>query len=625
MPAVLKMLEIDGSAPGIVGPAHSIQPSKEQIQTAVALSGGKDVDIEPKKPVYESDNHLTDLKSFAESMSAATERCLKTRKTFNKVAAVVSYWEKPKDLPHMKQNAQKLVDLFRDQYEFDVMDYEIPRKTKDRHFVFNISPHLETVSDDPNSLFIFYYGGHASVPNGTLAEKRLWMPENRIGQHDPKIEWSSVSRTLFNGVQCQVLFILDCCHAGAMVDEKIDWTACEMLAACPPEHKASATQISSFTMALYKELKDQLYDVIELHSVLCSTQKREEHSLKSDPWYRHFTTKPRYTPSAMIRRSELPSIQEINGSQEAYNGSEKLLARLKRTSNAKVLIAVTFKGTASGIIDMLSGDEMRKEFESWFRHTPIHVLDLVFTAVQQVVLESLFESNSCITTWSIPIWLWDCLAYNPRYRYLGVIRSSNFATGNSQRLQLQGPNRVGHIIDSSQVLEGGWTLVRALPNKKPVQPDDSSSTSSINASRYIIPRSSQWSTLKPARGKSSGGLFSSFLRGKQDINVPSPSQPKQNQPASLSPPAMSQTPTTTPLMIPQSFQFIPSGGRYQLKVEDVVRNPSDKKYARRIDETRSSRGWRNTPLASLDRPQPSRPIDPTKSLEPSVHVVRYLT
>lgn len=594
-PAVLKMLENDGSAPGIAGPAHSTQTPKEQMQTAIALSGGKDVDTESKKPVYESDNHLTDLKSFAASMSAAAESCLKTRKKFDKVAVVVSYWENPKDLPHMKQNAQNLVELFRDQYEFDVMDYEIPRKTKDRQFVVRIAEHLEKVSEEPNSLFIFYYGGHASVPDGTLGEKRLWMPENRIGQHDPKIEWSSASRSLFNDVQCQVIFILDCCHAGAMIDEKINWTACEMIAACPPEHKASATQISSFTRALYNELKDQLYDVIELHSVLCSTQKREEHSLKSDPWYRHFTTKSHYAPSAMIRRSEPPSTHESNGSQEAYNGSDKLLARLKRTSNAKVLIAVTFKGTASGIIHQLSGHEMRKEFESWFRHTPIHVLDLVFTAVQQVVLESLFESNSCITTWSIPVWLWDCLVYNRCYKYLGVIRSSNFVTSATQRLQFQCSNGERQVIDSSQVPEGGWTLVRALPDEKPVQPDDSSSTSSIKASRYLYPPPNR-PTPQPAKGKSSGGPFSSFLRGKQNSNVPPPSQPKQNQLASLPPPAMSQTPTT-PLMIPQSFQFVRPGGHFQLKVQDVVRNPSDKKYARRIDGTRSSRGWKNAPIA----------------------------
>ncbi|KAJ6000744.1 hypothetical protein N7481_001153 [Penicillium waksmanii] len=53
------MLENDGSAPGIAGPVHSTRPSKEQIQTELALSGGKDVDTEPK-PVYELDNHLTE-------------------------------------------------------------------------------------------------------------------------------------------------------------------------------------------------------------------------------------------------------------------------------------------------------------------------------------------------------------------------------------------------------------------------------------------------------------------------------------------------------------------------------------------------------------------------------------
>jgi hypothetical protein len=149
------------------------------------------------------------------------------------------------------------------------------------------------------------------------------------------------------------------------------------------------------------------------------------------------------------------------------------MERLQRTSNAKILIAVTFKETASGFIRQLSADDIKKDFERWFRGSPASVLDLIFTAIRQVTLESLFDSNSCTATWPMPVWLWDCLPPNPCYKYLGVICSSNYVTLKPPQSFSADSKAAVRAVDSSKAPGSPWALIPAFSDVRAAQTVDS--------------------------------------------------------------------------------------------------------------------------------------------------------
>jgi hypothetical protein len=355
---------------------------------------------------------------------------------------------------------------------------------------------------------------------------------------------------------------------------------------------------------VYNELKERTYETIELHSILCSSDKKDEHALEPDPWYRHFTTN-KYYPSAVIRKlTENHTVNDSDVLPSSFPEPSTIMERLQRTSNAKVLIAVTFKGTASGFIRQLSADDIKNDFERWFRGSPASVLDLIFTAVRQVTLESLFDSNSCTATWSMPVWLWDCLQPNPCYKYLGVIRSSNYVT-------LKPPQSFSAdskaAVDSSKVPGSRWALIPAFSDVRPAQTVDSGDGSTIKSlSAMKAPeepsvtkpprRESPKDSLPPLakeRSNSRGRRLSGFVPKREKTNSGTPT----SQPSPLRPSPAS----STPLMIPQQPQldnvnmdeinlWLNANRGRPPRVEDMVHAISDKKYARRIDNSRPPRG-----------------------------------
>ena len=92
------------------------------------------------------------------------------------MVAVITYWETATGLKHLRESADNLGSLFKDSFKFDVLVYMIPETVSDQNFVKIIGDELDKVAEDPDSLFILYYGGHASM--GEFDNLRWWKKEH---------------------------------------------------------------------------------------------------------------------------------------------------------------------------------------------------------------------------------------------------------------------------------------------------------------------------------------------------------------------------------------------------------------------------------------------------------------
>lgn len=368
------------------------------------------------------------------------------------MVAVITYWETATGLEHLRKNADKLGRLFGDKFKFDVLVYRIPENVSDRKFVSIISDKLDKVAEDPDSLFILYYGGHATMED--FDNLRLWKKE----QHhlSANIEWSSAQRTLFkNEAIRSKLFLFDCCHAGAMIDPSLKWqTSCELLGSCAADVEASALDFSSFTRAFLEEISHNTYTIWELHSALCSTENRRKYNLKKFPFYQDFIGH-----HSDIALTVLEAVGCADESQDRPQRPSDKLAHLDTLTEAVICVAITFSCSAE--VFMKEIETIRKDWTRWFKFPSTEADDISVTAFKGPQLLAAFESNSCITIWSFPIWLWDVMAPLSGFQHIGIIQPQNFALAGS------GIQTDLAVLDcSSSVIVGEASLSR-----RPTKPD----------------------------------------------------------------------------------------------------------------------------------------------------------
>ncbi|KAN0077864.1 hypothetical protein V8E54_006168 [Elaphomyces granulatus] len=150
-------------------------------------------------------------------------------------------------------------------------------------------------------------------------------------------------------------------------------------------------------------LSNNTYDIWELHSALCNTDKRTKYSFRKFRHYQDFMGHPSQSASTLIKKVRPP-----NESEDRPRTPSDMLTRLTTISDAIICIAVTFKCTAESFMEELNG--IKKDWKRWFKFAPTEFDDTIVKACRGTDLIAVFNSNSCITIWSFPIWLWDAMA-----------------------------------------------------------------------------------------------------------------------------------------------------------------------------------------------------------------------
>ncbi|QLI66560.1 uncharacterized protein G6M90_00g051800 [Metarhizium brunneum] len=246
-----------------------------------------DVPVDDSHGIPVSEHYWQTVSDLAPDITGAAKTILSNKRLYFKtVVAVIAYWETASGLDRLRAQADKLGRLFEDDFKFEVLVYKIPDNVEDWEFISIIGGELRKVSKDRDGLFILYYGGHVTISDTTT--RRLWKKENR--PRSPQINWSMNMQAIFNASSiCSKFFIFDSCHAGGMIDPTLAWeTSCELLGACAADVQTSALHVSSFTSALLQEMSNNTFNVWELHSVLCSSDKQSEYNLARFPHYQDF-------------------------------------------------------------------------------------------------------------------------------------------------------------------------------------------------------------------------------------------------------------------------------------------------------------------------------------------------
>ena len=226
-----------------------------------------------------------------------------------------------------------------------------------------------------------------------------------------------------------------------MIDPNLGWdTSCELLGACGADVKASALKASSFTTALFEEVSNRTYNIWELHAALCSRENRTKYNLVTYPYYQNFMGHQDQSAPTLIKKVGSPA-----ESQDCPRTPPEILHRMTTCSDAVICIAVTFKCTGKAFMEQL--DEVKKDWKRWFTSAPTECDDIIVKACRGTELVAVFESNSCITIWSFPIWLWDAMAPLSGYQHIGIIRPQNLAlAASSTKSDLAAPDYSSNII-----------------------------------------------------------------------------------------------------------------------------------------------------------------------------------
>lgn len=396
--------------------AHSTPSSQVDVpddnETVDSVGISKDAYEEKEADVY-----WKTVSAFASDITTAAKNALLTRRRgFTRVVAVIAYWMTARNLAHLRTEADNLGRLFEDEFNFEVLIYKIPDSVKTFEFISTIANELNKVIEDRDSLFILYYGGHASIDNSN--DVRLWQKDNIAGS--PQITWSAAIQALFEtNAFCFKLFIFDCCHAGGMIDSTVRWeTSCELLGACDADVKASALKISSFTKAVLQEISNTAYNVWELHTALCSTAKKRHYSLEKYPHYRNFVSRQSGAGSALLEK-----VRSFGEYEDRPQEPSDMLTRMRNMSDAVMCVAVTFNCDAKSFMEEI--EEIKNHWRRWFRSAPSESEMIIVRACQGPKLLAAFDSNSCITIWSFPIWHWDAMAPSSGYQRIGIMRPQN--------------------------------------------------------------------------------------------------------------------------------------------------------------------------------------------------------
>ncbi|KAH0537356.1 hypothetical protein FGG08_005835 [Glutinoglossum americanum] len=129
---------------------------------------------------------------------------------YKNVNALFLTW-KEDDLKCLEKEVIKLQCLFREKFNYTTRNYQIPSQKSGTSLQLELARFVND-NDSPENLIIVYYGGHGVVDEGPWGLE-LAAKSRGDGNGDPRVYFNDMLATL-RLIDCDVLIILDCCHAG---------------------------------------------------------------------------------------------------------------------------------------------------------------------------------------------------------------------------------------------------------------------------------------------------------------------------------------------------------------------------------------------------------------------------
>ncbi|KAM7221338.1 hypothetical protein V8F06_003306 [Rhypophila decipiens] len=300
---------------GTSGALESI-PAVGSAQNGTNLLDGLD-DKEPQLSVegtvldQVTNTHLKDLDDFSNRLNEVAKHVLKKKQVYDRVVSFVTYWSPNLDDYHL--DAKKHVITGEGRFKLDF------RKT-----LWDAATTANPTRSGETNLFIFYCSGHASTTDGWNG-KQTFTSNFHANPDRDGISWDSHGKGLATEIECDVLFLFDCCFAGAMTNPQ--WAfqqRCEVLASSSPSVATVSTKNHSFTKALVADLRTSVKSGIP-HDI-------------QDPI--HYLYSRPVQPSILLHPLKDGSLSPFQQTKLEIPPSVRALETI---SNARVLFKVTFE------------------------------------------------------------------------------------------------------------------------------------------------------------------------------------------------------------------------------------------------------------------------------------------
>ncbi|KAM3070294.1 hypothetical protein ACMFMG_010131 [Clarireedia jacksonii] len=402
-----------------------------------------------------SDPHLDTYRTFARDLDKAAEKIVRQKPRYERVVARLAWWEESiSDRKHLATDAENLLAVFRNQYNFDSEHLKLEEDTAEEQLQDEFSElrkSFRQTSKTKRGLFILYYGGHAYY-KGNDRQKPYLRPTGGDGT-SVEVNWGPVQWNLTT-MDCDILFIFDCCYALGMVVRDWKWGGTvEILGAAAEGKKAGGEAGCSFTQAMTELLADEAKmhggaTTWRLATVMINpTWWKNDKKLLVEPKFTKVKRSPQDVstiPSRFDSFILLVPLEKI-GDDASSGLSTSTLAEPIPITSTRVLFKISFTSAPD-----------LEEWIRWLENRPTGIHGIRIAAHKNSDLDklrikchSLFESGSNLAIMSMPMWLWYAMPQNEAYQKIGTIYSDDLMPRSVSHSQIVASSEdVSRIIES---------------------------------------------------------------------------------------------------------------------------------------------------------------------------------
>lgn len=393
----------DGSqAPGL--------PQRQRIAQAARPVNGE---IIPRKP------KLASRDQFTQELVKITPNCLRQRRIlYDRVKVLLVYWSHGQ-YREMQDNAEAIGNMLHNSYHFEIEKVPLSNDIPAINLNLKMYAAMEDLSkaSKQNLLIIFYCGHGVSDTDGRL----LWKPEEETSV---ELRWDTSQDNLLDA-DCDILFLIDCCQASAMIKYGMKWKRrCELLGATSATEQALANEDFSFTTALIQFLQsaDCLMEGVSIDDLGWDLKNPEnlttKYGLLKEPGYVYHSGRNKHLSSIFLN----PLTQTPQKSTQAI---QRTVEQLNARANKVILMAL-----------MLTDSAIPSNITEWSKMISVAPHEVSGIEFEMLSVEEYNEVLSCVETHavfegslvvivSMPVWLWDYLEPNDSYHPIGFVRSGN--------------------------------------------------------------------------------------------------------------------------------------------------------------------------------------------------------
>ncbi|KAL3469916.1 hypothetical protein BJX99DRAFT_264734 [Aspergillus californicus] len=340
-------------------------------------------------------HHERSFRDAVQAIELGVQKALpSTTKGYDFVQVLTIRWEN--DDLDLYDNEQELANIFHSKFRYHTDSVLLPSSSS-QHAYDAVKNKIQSIidkHDSANSLFIFAYEGHSSVPEGVGP---LGLTLFGSSSKDPTLSWAFVEALLFPIRHADTLIILDSCFSTAAA---MGTSRHEYLAAAAMESQATDVIEKSFTrrlIDLLQNLEDPVISVSQVHARLV----KEANNPGSDLLH---------TPVHVASTMDKPSI-----TLRPVANIPREMASLRKTSatlsDGKVLVTILLEGKTSV-----------PQVEEWKRWLSSRIPE----DVAEIRLEAVFdESNSSLCLVTIPVAVWNMLQGYEAYKFVAYVESHN--------------------------------------------------------------------------------------------------------------------------------------------------------------------------------------------------------